>query len=104
MRSLCLREIPDGLAGLSHFSLGQLISEVPGFGVKPLVDLLAAVHFYIDDLPIRDQGTERLTRENVEAIIRTPSAWRIYSHKYFPILPITASQDDRSEEHTSELQ
>ena len=94
MRSLCLREIPDGLAGLSHFSLGQLISEVPGFGVKPLVDLLAAVHFYIDDLPIRDQGTERLTRENVEAIIRTPSAWRTYSHKYFPILPITASQDD----------
>jgi hypothetical protein len=94
MRSLFLREIPDGLAGLSHFSLGQLISEVPGFGVKPLVDLLAAVNFYIDDSPISDQGSERLTKENVEVIIRTPSAWRTYSHKYFPILPITASQDD----------
>jgi hypothetical protein len=94
LRSSFLTEIPDGLAGLVHFTLDRLVSEVPGFGVRPLVDLLAAVHFYIDQLPMSISESERLNRNDIEVMVRKPAAWRSYSQKYLPLLPQAASYAD----------
>jgi len=89
--SLFLKEIPDGLAALSHFSLDRLASHV---GVKPLVDLLAAVHFYIDQSPMSRPDSERLNRNDIEVMIRKPETWHSYSHKHFPLLPKAARYED----------
>ena len=92
LSSLFAREIPEGLTDLAKFTLDRLIAEV--FGVKPLIDLLAAVHFHIDHSPMSNEEVARLTRDDIEAIIRKPTTWRLYSHKFFPFLPKTASKND----------
>ena len=92
LSSLFAREIPEGLAGLAKFTLDRLISEI--FGVKPLIDLLVAVHFHIEQSPMSRQAVARLTRDDIETIIRTPTAWLSHSHKYFPFLPKTVSLED----------
>lgn len=94
LRSLFLTEIPEGLAGLAHFTLDRLVSKVPGFGVKPLIDLLVAVHFYIDQSPISRPEGERLNRNDIEVMTRKPAAWRSYSQKYLPLIPQAASYED----------
>src|ERR1039458_3658614 len=92
LSSLFAREIPEGLTVLQKFTLERLIPEI--FGVKPLIDLLVAVHFHMEQSPVSDQHVARLTRGDIEAMIRTPTAWRSHSHKYFPFLPKTASLEE----------
>jgi hypothetical protein len=94
LKILFVTEISDGLTGLEHFTLDQLVSEVPGFGVKSLVDLLTAVHFYIDSSPASRPAGERLNRTDIKVMIRKPSAWRSYSQKFLPLLPQVSSCED----------
>ncbi len=88
------RDLPGGLASLAQYTLDHVISEIPGSGIRPLVDLLAAVHFHTVEASIADETGDRLTAADVRYMIRTPTAWRSLSHKYFPRLPKTAGLED----------
>ena len=94
LSSVFKRELPQGLVSLEQYTLDRAVSEIPGFGIRPLVDLLTALHFHTTDTPmVRDAG-DRLSLDQLQHIIQNPSAWRSYSDKYLPFLPKTASLDE----------
>jgi hypothetical protein len=88
------KELPEGLASLAQYTLDRAVSEIPGFGIRRLVDLLTALHFHTTDTPMAGDTDDRLNLAQVQRIIRKPSAWRSYSDKYLPFLPKTASLED----------
>ncbi len=94
LSSLFKRELPEGLASLAEYTLDGAVSEIPGFGIRPLVDLLAALHFQMTDTPVVGEAVDRLNLPQLQRIIRKPSAWRSYSDKYLPFLPKTASLEE----------
>jgi hypothetical protein len=88
------KELPEGLASLAQYTLNRAVSELPGFGIRPLVDLLTALHFHTTDTPIAGDAGDRLNLAQLQRIIRKPSAWHSYSDKYLPFLPKTASLEE----------
>jgi len=88
------RELPAGLPSLVQCTLDDVLSKIPGVGIRPLVDLLAAVHFHIMDNSVADDAREKLDLSELRCIIRTPGSWRSYSAKYLPTLPKTASLEE----------
>lgn len=88
------RELPEGLASLEQYTLDRAVSEIPGFGIRPLVDLLTALHFQTTDIPMAEDAGDRLDLDQLQRIIRNPSTWRSFSNKYLPFLPKTASFEE----------
>lgn len=91
----CLKtRLREGLPSLSRYTLNFVISEIPGFGIRPLIDLLTAVHFHTADNSAADEAGERLDLTQLKRIIRTPNAWHSFSGKYFPLIPKTTSLEE----------
>jgi DNA-directed RNA polymerase alpha subunit len=91
----CLkRRLPEGLSSLARYTLNFVTSEIPGFGIRPLVDLLTAVHFHTADNSMPGDAGDRLELIQLQRIIRTPNAWHSYSGKYLPFVPKTASLEE----------
>jgi hypothetical protein len=88
------RELPGGLASLEQYTLDRAFSEIPGFGIRPLVDLLTALHFQTTDVPMARDAGDRLDLAQLQGIIRNPKAWRSFSRKYLPFLPKAASPEE----------
>ena len=86
--------VADCLPSLTKYTLGYLVSEVPGFGIRPLIDLLAAVHFQIVDTTTAADPSDRLTIVDLQTIVKSPSCWPSYSDKYFPSLTTTANLEE----------
>jgi hypothetical protein len=87
-------ELNEGLASLEQFTLNRILSRAPGFGVRPLVDLLTAIHFHIIVPPIGEGAGCRLNLAQLQQIIQNPTTWRLHSDKYLPFLPKTASFEE----------
>ncbi len=87
-------EFLKGLASLEEYSLNRAVSEIPGFGIRPLVDLLTALHSYTTDTAMAGDAKDRLNLVQIQRIIQNPSTWRSYFEKYLPLLPKTASFEE----------
>jgi DNA-directed RNA polymerase alpha subunit len=85
------RELSEGLPSLAQYTLDHVLSKT---GIRPFIDLLTAVHFYIVDNSMAGDVGDRLELAQLRRIIRTPSTWRAYSCCYFPFLPKTARLED----------
>jgi DNA-directed RNA polymerase alpha subunit len=83
-----------GLPSLAQYTLEHLLSNIPGFGIRPLVDILTVVHLDIKDNSVLGDASERLDLNQLRSIIRTPGSWRSYSAKYLPALPKTANLEE----------
>lgn len=88
------RGLPEGLPSLAQYTLDHALSEIPGFGIRPLVDLLTAVHFHAADDSTAGDAGDRLDLAQLQHIIQTPSAWRSHSGKYLPFLPKTVGLEE----------
>ena len=84
----------DCLPSLTKYTLDYLVSEIPGFGIKQLIDLLAGVHFQIVDATAATDPSDRLTIVDLRNIAKSPSSWPSYSDKRFPLLTTTASLEE----------
>ena len=94
LSSAVARELPEGLASLEQYTLDRAVSEIPGFCIRPLVDLLSALHFHRTDTPMAKDAGDRLNLAQLQSIIREPNAWRSYSDRFLPFIPKTASLEE----------
>lgn len=85
------KELGGNAAGLAQYSLDNLAAR---FGVRAIIDLLAAVNFHIKTEQPRTQPHERLTKDDIDALLKTPTKWRAYGYKRLPITAGPQSVDD----------
>lgn len=95
----CLRgafngELPEGLPSLAQYTLDHAVSTIPGFGIRPLVDLLDAVQLHEADNSMADDAGDRLDLAQLQRIIQSPRTWSHYSGKYLPHLPKTVRLEE----------
>ena len=87
-------ELLKGLARLEECTLNRVVTETLGFGIRPIVDLLTALHFHTTDVSMLGEAVDRLNLPQIQHIIHNPSSWHSYSKKYLPLLPKTVSLEE----------
>jgi hypothetical protein len=95
--AVCLRSTRGRLfvsdaSGLAQYSLDHIVSIL---GVRPTVDLLAVLSFHTVEASDSDESY-RLSRTDLQDLIRHPHAWPSYSQKFFPVLSKAWSLADLS--------
>ncbi len=82
LRSRCGSSFVWDAPSFADYTLDHLASL---FGLRPTIDLLAALRFHTLGASDVD-GATRLTRSDLQNLTRHPRTWPSYSHKFFPVL------------------
>lgn len=90
VRRACGKSLVQGTANIFDYQLDRIVSM---FGVRPTVDLLAAVRFHTLEVPSVNDGS-RLSRSDLQHLIRRPGAWHLYAQCFFPVLTTTWGLSD----------
>ena len=72
----------SSMSGLASYTLDHFVST---FGIRPTVDLLAALRFHTLETPNVD-GSSRLAGTDVQQLIHQPRTWPFYAQWFFPVL------------------